>query len=169
MSSVAGIADWIKRLAEDERKRDALRVAPEEQAGRRADLILRHRRHLVSELQSAILRDVKGFRSEFPDDPSREIVLDATKPDGGFVVRKPAAPPVSLRIDPHLEAGTIACCYRFTSANGLPPRDYRFKLSFAANGDGKPQLTLQGTWRVFPTADAVSEFLLVPVFTGRAR
>jgi len=169
MSSVVVVADWIKRLAEDEHKRDAVRPAPEVDAAQRSDLVRRHRRHLVGELQSAIRRDVEAFRREFPDDSSREIVLDATKPDGGFVVRKAAAPPVSLRIDPYLEAGTIACYYRFTSANGLPPRDHRFKLSFSANGEGMPQLTLQGTWRVFPTADAVSEFLLVPVFTGRPR
>ena len=62
-----------------------------------------------------------------------------------------------------------ACCYRFASADGLPPRDDRFELVFAGDTEGVLQLKHQGTWRVFPTADALSEFLLLPVFTGRPR
>ena len=169
MNSDVAVADWIKRIAEDERQRDAVRLASHDDAARKADRLRHHRRRLVGELRAAILRDVEGFRGEFPDDRAREIVLDATKPNGGFVVRRVAAPPVSLTIDPRLDAGTIACAYRFASPNGHPPRDDRFKLSFAANGDAAPQMKLHGTWRVFATADALSEFLLGPVFTGRPR
>lgn len=169
MSSVVVIADWIKRVADDERKRDAMRLAEAEEVARKADLVRLHGRRLVDELQAAVRRDVESFRNEFPDDPARNIVVDATQADGGFVVRNPGSPPVSLTVEPRLEAATLGCCYRFTSTGGLPPRDDRFELVFAGDGGGVLQVKHQGTWRVFATADALSEFLLVPVFTGRPR
>ena len=169
MSSVVVIADWIKRVAEDERKRDAVRLAETEEAARKADLVRLHGRRLVDELRAAIRRDVESFRNEFPDDLARKIVVDATNADGGFVVHNPASPPVSLTVEPRLEAATLACGYRFTSTGGLPPRDDRFELVFAGDGGGVLQMKHQGTWRVFATADALSEFLLLPVFTARPR
>jgi len=166
--SVIVIADWIKRVADEERKRDAARLALQEEAARKADLVRRHGRRLVEELHAAIVRDVESFRNEFSNDHSREIVLDAGKPDSGFVVSKPASPPVSLTVDPRLAAGTMACHYRFTSPNGLPPRDDRFDVVFTGDGEAL-QMKHHDTGRVFATADALSEFLLVPVFTGRPR
>jgi len=38
MSTGVVAADWIKRIADDERKRDAVRVREEETAARKADL-----------------------------------------------------------------------------------------------------------------------------------
>ena len=64
MSSVVAIADWIKRVADDERKRDAMRLAEAEEIVRKADLVRLHGRRLVDELQAAIRRDVESFRSE---------------------------------------------------------------------------------------------------------
>src|SRR2546427_86285 len=65
MSSVVVIADWIKRVADDERKRDAMRLAEAEEVARKADLVRLHGRRLVDELQAAIRRDVESFRNEF--------------------------------------------------------------------------------------------------------
>jgi hypothetical protein len=57
--------------------------------------------------------------------------------------------------------------------NGLPPREDRLELVFAGNGENDGGETLQlkhhGTGQVFASADAISEYLLVPVFTGRPR
>jgi hypothetical protein len=169
MSSVVVIADWIKRVAEDEHRRDAIRLAEQEEVDRKDDLVRLHGPRLVGELEAAIRRDVDSFRNEFPDDRARNIVVDATTSGGGFVVRRPAAPPVSLSLEPHFEAATLVCWYRFASADGLPPRDDRFELAFAGDEGGVLQMKHQATWRVFPTADALSEYLLGPVFTGRPR
>lgn len=169
MSTVVIVADWIKRVAEDERKRDAVRLGEQAEAARKADLVRLHGRRLVDELRAAVLRDVESFHSEFPDDRSRDIVVDVTKFDGGFAVRRPAPPPVSLTVDPRLDAATIACHYRFTAAGRLPPRDDRFDLVFADNADGAVLLKHHGNARTFATADALSEFLLLPVLTGRPR
>src|SRR2546428_11094625 len=115
MSSVVVIADWIKRVADDERKRDAMRLAEAEEVARKADLVRLHGRRLVDELQAAIRRDVESFRNEFPDDPARNIVVDATQADGGVGLRHPGPPPRSPTGEPRLEAATLGCCYRVTS------------------------------------------------------
>ena len=88
----------------------------------------------------------------------------------GFVLRKSAPPAVSLTVAPHLDVAALRCHYRFTATNGLPPREDRLELMFAEDaGTGVVQLKDHGTGQVFATADALSEFLLVPVFTGRPR
>jgi hypothetical protein len=63
----------------------------------------------------------------------------------------------------------VSCHYRFTPAAGLPPRDDRFELMFADDGDATLRMKHHGTGQVFSTVDALSEFLLQPVFTGRPR
>jgi len=167
MNSVVA-ADWIKRLADDERKRDAVRLAQQEETARKADVVRRHGGRLVDDLHAAILRDVESFQQEFPNDESRRIALDARNADGGFAVSKPASPSVSLTVDPHLEAATLACHYRFSLPNGLPPRDDRFDVIFSGDAEAL-QMRHHDTGRIFATADDLSEFLLVPVFTGRPR
>jgi hypothetical protein len=169
MSTGVVVADWIKRLVDEERKRDAVRVREGEEAARKANLVRVHGRRLIDELRATVTRDVEAFRNEFPGDRARDIVLETTEPDGGFVVRKPESPAVSLTVAPELEAATVGCHYRFTLTNGLPPREHRLELVFAGVEGETMQMKHQGTGQVFATADALSEFLLVPVLTGRPR
>src|SRR3989442_15554134 len=114
MSTGVVVADWIKRLVDEERRRDAVRVREEEAAARKADLVRLNGRRLIDELRATVMRDVEAFRDEFAGDHTRDIVLEATEPDGGFVVRNPASPAVSLTVAPHLEAAAMCCHYRFT-------------------------------------------------------
>ena len=172
MTTGVAVADWIKRIADDERKRDAVRVREEEIAARKADLVRLNGRRLLDELRAAIARDVEAFRDEFAGDPSRDIVLVPTEATGGFVARKPASPAVTLTAEPHLETATMECHYRFTSTNGLPPREDRVELVFAPDGVAGAetlQIKTQRAGQVFTSADALSEYLLGPVFTGRPR
>ena len=165
-------ADWIKRIAEDERKRDAVRAREEEIAARKADLVRLNGRRLLDELRATIARDVEAFRDEFAGDPSRDIVVDPVDATGGFVVRKPPSPAVLLTVAPHLERAAMDCHYRFTSTGGLPPREDRLELLFAPDGVAGAdtlQIKTQRTGQVFASADALSEYLLGPVFTGRPR
>ena len=165
------VADWIKRIADEERRRDSARAKEDEMAARKVDLIRRNGRRLIDDLRATVTRDVEAFRNEFSGESARDIVVEETAPDGGFVVRKPAPTPVTLTVTPNLEAATMVCHYRFTLTNGLPPREDRIDVMFA--GDGGESETLQmkhhGSGQVFSTADAISEFLLVPVLTGRPR
>ena len=169
MSTTVAVADWIKRIADDERRRDATRLREDEAAARKAELVRRNGRRLIDELRTAVVRDVDAFRSEFAGDPVRAIVVDATVPDGGFTVRKPASAAVSLTVTPNLGAAVTVCTYRFTVNDGMPPREDRIDVLFAGNATDTLQMKHRGTGQVFATADALSEFLLVPVLTGRPR
>jgi hypothetical protein len=169
MSTSVVVADWIKRIADDERKRDAVRDKEDEMAARKADLVRLNGRRLIDELRATVTRDVEAFRAEFTGDHARDIVVEATAPDGGFVVRKPAPAAVSVTVTPNLQAAAMVCDYRFTLPNGLPPREDRIDVMFAGDGGEILQMKHHGTGQVFATADALSEFLLVPVLTGRPR
>ena len=183
MSTTMAVADWIKRIADDERMRDATRLREDEAAARKAELVRQNGRRLIDELCAADAfvdlssqaetpretSDVDAFRSEFAGDPARAIVVDATAPSGGFTVRKPASAAVSLTVTPNLDAAVTVCTYRFTVTDGMPPREDRLDVLFAGNATDTLQMKHRGTGQVFATADALSEFLLVPVLTGRPR
>jgi hypothetical protein len=169
MGTTVAVADWIKRIADDERRRDTLRVREDELAARKTDLVRRNGRRLIDELRATVTRDVEAFRDEFAGDSARDIVVEATGPDGGFSVRKPAPAAVSLTVTPNLGAAAMVCHYRFTVTNGLPPREDRIDVMFAGDGGEILQMKHQGTGQVFATPAALSEFLLVPVLTGRPR
>jgi hypothetical protein len=170
MTTTVAIADWIKRIADDERKRDAARVREDELAARKLDLVRMNGRRLVDELRGAIMNDVEAFRSEFPGDAARDIVIDGGSMDGGFVVRKPAPCGVILTVTPNLEGASMTCHYRFARAGGLPPLEDRIDVMFASDGGGDDlQMKHHKTGQIFAAAGAVSELLLVPVLTGRPR
>jgi hypothetical protein len=172
MSTSVAVADWIKKIADDERRRDAVRAQEDEAVARKADLVRRNGRRLIDEIRAAVTRDVDAFRSEFAGDGTRDVVVDATPPDGGFVVRKPAPAAVSLAVTPNFETAAMACHYCFTRLDGLPPRDERIDVMLSGDGPGDAatlQMRHHGTGQLFATADLLSEFLLVPVLTGRPR
>jgi hypothetical protein len=169
MSTSVAPPDWIKRIADDERRRDAVRVMADELVARKADLVRRDGRRLLDELRATVTRDVNAFRDEFVGDRGRDVVVELTAPDGGFGVRKPAPSAVSLTVTPNLEAASMICVYRFALANDLPPREDRIHVMFAGDGGETLHMKHQGTGQVFATTDALSEFLLVPVLTGRSR
>lgn len=169
MSTGVVVADWIKRLVDEERKRDAVRIRGEEAVARKADLVRVRGRRLIDELRATVTRDVEAFREEFVGDRARTIVLEATDPEGGFMVCKPESPAVSLTIAPQLQQATVGCLYLFTPTNGLPPREHRIELVFVCVEGDTVLMKHNGTGQVFASADVLSEFLLVPVLTGRPR
>jgi hypothetical protein len=169
MTTAVVVADWIKRIADAERERDAVRAGEEHATARKADLVRLHARRLLDDLHAAIVRDVEAFRNEFPGDAARDIRVEATAPEGSFVVRKPAPAAVSLTVEANLQSAALGCHYRFTPTNGLPPREDRFELAFAGEAGQTLLIKHHGTGQVFVAADTLSEFLLGPVFTGRPR
>jgi hypothetical protein len=169
MTSTVAVADWIKRIVDDERRRDAIRIKEDETAARKSDLVRRNGRRLIDEVRVTVTRDVDAFCGEFSGECARDIVVDTSAPDGGFVVRKPAPAAVSLTVAPNLQAASIACHYRFMLTDGLPPREDRFDVMFSGEGGETLVMKHHGTGQTFATADAFSEFMLVPVLTGRPR
>jgi hypothetical protein len=169
MSTTVAVADWIKRIADDERRRDSLRIREDELAARKADLVRRSGRRLIDDLRATVTRDVDAFRAEFDGDPARDIVVETDEVDGGFVVRKPAPGAALLTVAPSLEAAAMICRYRFTLANGMPPREDRIDVVFTGDDGETLQMKHHGTGQVFTTVEALAELLLVPVLTGRPR
>ena len=169
MSPTVVAADWIKQIADDERKRDAVRLSADEAATRKADILRSDGRRFVDELRAAVARDVEAFRDEFAGDSARDITVEAAEPDGGFAVRKPAPSAVFLTVDPNLQGALMICHYRFLLTGGHPPREERVELEFIGGGSETLRMRHQGTGRVFATAAELSEFLLGSVFTGRPR
>jgi hypothetical protein len=168
MSTTVAVPDWIKKIGDDERRRDSARLKEDEIAARKAALVQSNGRRLVDEIRATVIRDVELFRSEFAGDATRDIVIETTGFEGGFVVRKPAPGAVSLSVTPKLESAAIACHYRFTLTNGFPPREDRIGLNLAGDDGETLQIKHHGSGQVL-SVDALSEFLLVPVFTGRPR
>ncbi|MSO57065.1 MAG: hypothetical protein EXQ55_09140 [Acidobacteria bacterium] len=169
MAETLEISAWIRRVADDERQRDAVSADLRDTAARKADLLRVHGRKLLDGLHATMVRDVRAFRAEFPNDPAREIVCGSAQPDGGFVVRKPESPGVSLTLAPRAGGASIGCGYHFRLPGGLPPREVSFDLVFEGEDIDTLQFKHHPTGQLFPTADALSEFLLRPVFTGRPR
>ena len=88
--------------------------------------------------------------------------------DGGFSVRRLEAPTAWMAIVLTAAGGLAVVRVLFTSANGKPPR--RDLLDFVfTNASDTLQLKLHGTAQVFKDSDSLSEYLLVPVLTGRPR
>jgi hypothetical protein len=167
--STTPVADWIKRIADDERRRDTLRIRDDETAARQAALVRRNGRRLLDDLRATVTRDVEAFRNEFAGDAGRDVMVETHDTEGGFVVRKPAPTAVSLTVIHSPEAAALVCRYRFTLTNGLPPREDRIDVLFSGDSGETIQMKHHGTGQVFTTAEALSELLLVPVLTGRPR
>lgn len=161
-------AEWVTRLADDERRRDEVKVRAKHAVDRRTDLVSQHGRRLLDELRTTVVRDVDAFRREFPGDPVRAFLIEEHV-DGGFSVRRLEAPTASMAIVPTAAVGALSCEYFFTSANGKPPRRDLLDFVFTHTSDNTLQLKLHGTAQVFTNADSLSEYLLVPVLTGRPR
>ena len=148
MSTVVAIADWIKRVADDERKRDETLVTECETAARKAELIRRNGRRLIDELCAAVRRDVAAFRREFTGDRAREFVVDTTAPRGGFAIRTLTPGETTLTVAPDLDAAVAVCTYRFSGAAAMPPREDRIDVLFAGNDAGTLQMKHRGTGQV---------------------
>jgi hypothetical protein len=168
MSTSVAAATWITKIADEERQRDAARAIEDETIARKADLVRRAGRRIADELRAAVTRDVQSYRGEFPGDAARDIVVEPAGADGGFIVRKPAPSAASLTVTPKPGAA-IACHYRFSLPHGLPPLDDHIEVNWVDDGGETLQMKHGMTGQLFPTADALSEFLLVPALTGRPR
>ena len=113
--------------------------------------------------------DVRSCVEELTGDGSRDGPIDVAPANGGFSVVKPEPAAASLTVTPHFDTATLVCSYRFTPTDGLPPREDRIDVAFIDAGTGTLQMKHNGTGKVFACGDDLSEFLLVPVLTGRPR
>jgi hypothetical protein len=169
MSTSVAVRAWISRIADDERRRDTARAEQTELAARKDDLVARQGRRLLDEVRAAVVRDAATFREEFPGDRSRDIAVDLDLRAGGFAVHKPAPSAVTLTVRTNADSASLICSYRFTASDGMPPREDSADIRFIDDGTGVLRMKHYGTGKTLASADDLSEFLLVPVLTGRPR
>ncbi len=169
MNTSVAVADWIRRVADDERQRDIVRAKQTELAARKDDLVARQGRRLLDELRAAVVRDAGAFRDEFAGDRSRDVAVDLGLPAGGFAVHKPPPSPVALTVTASADSASLICSYRFTPTDGMPPREDCVHIMFVDGGGETLRMKHNGTGKTFASGDDLSEFLLVPVLTGRPR
>jgi hypothetical protein len=167
--AVADVADWIKRVADAERQRDAARARLIELAARKDNLVARQGRRLLDDVRASVVRDAAAFRDEFAGDCSRDVAVDLGLSDGGFAVHKPKPSAVSLTVTASADSASLMCAYSFSPTEGMPPREDRIHIMFVDDGGETLRMKHNGTGKVFMSGDDLSEYLLVPVLTGRPR
>lgn len=160
--------EWITRLADEERRRDAVIATARDLAARETAFVVAHGRQLTDALATTVASDVEYFHHEFPEDTFRHLTIDAGA-DGGFVVRRSAFPSVQLTVTPQLPAARIRCQYQFTPGPDLPTREDHFLLVFTPAAGVDARFKHQDSGHVFASVQVLSEYLLTPVFTGRPR
>jgi hypothetical protein len=157
--------NWVKHFTEEERQRERAHSRNAAATAHGIDDIEFHLRSVVDSLTARVVRDVEAFAREFPE---RGLSFELNILDGGFTVRREHSPDAKLTVEPNMKAGTITVNYVFASQSGtLAPKPKVLELG---------GLTIESLHfrdesgqHAFRTIGQLSEYLLVPVFTGHPR
>jgi hypothetical protein len=165
LGNLCRMEEWVKHFIAEERQRDEGRRREAAAAASRADYVGFHLHRILDALADRVARDVELFSREFPD-RGLDFHRDPLSP--GFIVRRESYPEASLTVTPDLSAGTIAIGYVFASQTGtVKPKAQTLELG----GETIDTLHFRNDaeQHAFRTVAQLSEYLLVPVFTGRPR
>lgn len=159
------VDDWVKHFIEEERQRQRAHSLEAAATAQRLEDVEIHLRRVVDSLSARVARDVEAFAREFPE---RSLAFEENLLDGGFTVRREHYPEARLTVEPNMNAGTITINYVIASQTGtLAPKPKVLELG------GHTIDTLhfrdESGQHSFRTIGQLSEYLLVPVFTGRLR
>jgi hypothetical protein len=115
-------------------------------------------------LKDRIGRDVEAFAGAFPE---RRVSFRKCELDDGFVVRRDAYPEAQLTVSLNPDDGSIRAQYLFDSADDLPaPKVLELvpdnEQDFAVH-------VKENQGQAFRGVEHLSEYLLVPLFTGHPR
>jgi len=157
--------DWVRHFAEEERQRERAHSRDVAATVQRIENIEFHLRSVIDSLRDRMARDVEVFARDFPE---RGLAFEQNLLDGGFTVRRGHYPDVRLTVEPNLSAGTITVNYVFASQTGtLAPKPK--VLDLGGLTIDTLHLRDESGQHAFRTIGQLSEYLLVPVFTGRYR
>lgn len=157
--------DWVTHFAEEERQRDRARSREAVAAAQQIENAEFHLRNLVDLLGARVALDVEAFAREFPE---RELAFEENPLDGGFTVRRGHYPDVRLTVEPNMNAGSIVVEYVFASQTGTLAPNPKI-LELGGHASGSLHFRDEPGQHAFRTIGQLSEYLLVPVFTGRPR
>jgi len=153
------MGDWIDALGSDEEKRRKSEELHTQSQFRRAEIIRLKRNALWESLMAVINRDVEKFRTTFK---GRRSVEMTTVSELGFRLFKSPYPTVLMDAEIPLNGTSIKVSYSRTF-NQISPME-RVDETFELTVDRSDNLVIAHNGRVFPNLDAVSIFLLEPVF-----
>jgi hypothetical protein len=156
--------NWVARVVDEERRKDQAHSRDEAAAVHHAEVIRFHLQCLMVALKDRVARDVEAFARELPD---RRVSFKECSPDDGFAVRRDCYPEAQLTVTPNLHDGSIRVQYLFAFADGLSAPKL---MEFVPDADRGFSVHLRDAGELsFGDVEQLSEYLLVPLFTGHPR
>jgi hypothetical protein len=155
----------VAHFIEEERQREGADSRERSAAARQHENVEFHLRNLVDLLRTQVAGDVDAFSREFPD---RAVTFETGPSDGGFTVRRGHYPHVQLVVEPNMNTGSIVINYVVASETGTQALTPKF-LDLGGHTSSSLHFRDEPEQRAFRTIAQLSEYLLVPVFTGRPR
>ena len=160
------MSDWIRRMAEDEKRKL-------QDDARRQDFQL-HRAKIIEvsgpavwdRLRLKVQQDVDQYQQNFPGERAMAVRFDWTGETGldAFRVTKKSHPAVTLDVTLELAAQSINVCYTSTAEFGAEEQCTTSKFRFEV--DEKDRVYLSADGREVLSAGQVSERLLRPVLAA---
>jgi hypothetical protein len=155
---------WVTRFAANERHRNETEDHMAVLLAHSADVALFRLQTLLGSLRECVAEDVAAFALQFPE---RSVHFENVPVNGGFAVRREHYPEARVTVIPDMSAGTLHIEYLFASMQGITtPKP----LELTFDGDD-----VRG-WHFKDDPDhrvrsvyELSEYLLVPVFSGYPR
>ncbi len=154
------MGDWIDELGNDDGQPDKSEELHTRALFHRAEVIRQKKHALWTSLMNVIHRDVEKFGTKFKG--RRSIELTAVS-ELGFSLYKSPFPTVLMNAEIPFDGTSIKVSY-ITTFNQLAPME-RTSESFELTVDESDNLLIAHNGRLFSNLDAVSRFLLEPVFT----
>jgi len=115
-------------------------------------------------LKDRVARDVEAFDRELPE---RRVSFEECAFDEGFSVRRDSYPEAHMTVTPNPQDGSIRVQYLFASADGLSAPKL---MELVPDGEQGFAVHMRDHWKqAFGTIEQLSEYLLVPLFTGDSR
>jgi hypothetical protein len=153
------MGDWIDALGSEEEKRRKSEEIHTQSQFRRAEIIGQKKDALWASLMAVINRDVDKFRTMFKG--RRSVDLTTISPLGIRLFKSPY-PTVLMdaEIPPNGTSIKVSYSRTFNQISPMERVDETFELTLDRSDD----LVIAHNGRVFPNLDAVSRFLLEPVF-----
>jgi len=156
--------NWVLEVAAEERRKEQARTRDLASAAHHAEVVRFHLQYLMVALKDRVARDVEAFGREFPE---RRVSFEESRLDDGFAVRRDCYPEGHLIVTPNPYEGGIRVQYLFASEEGLSAPNL---VELVPNADRGFAVHVKGSERrSFADVEQLSEFLLRPLFTGKAR
>ena len=143
----------MRHMADRRREAEALRRLDSAQS------------RILAELRTAVAFDIEGFLEADGNPAGSSLTCQNGRTLEGFVVSRAddRIGTRSLAID--LDAGTLTCCYE-TRRNSIGTTERRVLDIDMGNGGSAMALWEAGSAHTFATVDALSAFLLTPIFSA---